>query len=213
MKPLRPQELHRRLLEHYGPSGWWPGDNAFEIMVGAILTQNTNWTNVEKAINNLKAARMLSPQKIHAMAAEDLAELIRPAGYFNVKASRLRNFVSLLMEKADGDPAILFDRSRDELRDLLLNVKGVGRETADSIICYAAGKEIFVIDAYTRRILERHGITGDSADYDELRLLFEKDLPRDIGIYKDLHAWLVFVGKDFCRPRKPACESCPLQDL
>lgn len=208
-----PFSLHRVLFDHYGPSGWWPGETPFEVAVGAILTQNTAWTNVEKAITNLKAASLLEPEKIDALGEQDLARLIRPAGYFNVKARRLKNFIHSVMEYSSGDLGLFFDRDAPALRSALLEVNGIGYETADSICCYAAGKPVFVVDAYTRRILVRHGLVPESAGYEDIRMLFESGLPADLAVYKDLHAHIVFTGKDYCRKRNPECGQCPLNQM
>lgn len=203
--------LYRRLREHYGPSGWWPGESQLEIAVGAVLTQNTAWGNVEKAIAALKAHSMLDVRRIHASDPSELARLIRPSGYYNLKASRLKNLVRAVMEQASGDVAAFLHRDLSELRAALLAVTGIGRETADSICCYAAGRPVFVVDAYTRRILSRHGVMADTADYETIRRLFEHSLPKDLAVYQDLHAYLVFVGKDFCRKGSPRCGECPLK--
>ena len=151
-------EIYQLLFERFGPQHWWPGETQFEIITGAILTQNTNWGNVEKAIGNLKAAGLLAPKKLHDIEAPELAELIRPAGYFNIKAKRLKNFVDWLFENYDGEPARLESLDTDRLRAELLAIKGVGRETADSILLYALDREIFVVDAYTARVAIRHGL-------------------------------------------------------
>jgi len=208
---LDPLSLHRLLLDHYGPSGWWPGETPFEVAVGAILTQNTAWTNVEKAIANLKAASLLDVKKIDALDEQDLAALIRPAGYFNIKARRLKNFIRAVMDYSSGNLGRFFDRDADELRSALLTVNGIGNETADSICCYAAGKLFFVVDAYTRRLLARHGLVTESTGYEDIRMLFESGLPDDLAVYKDLHAHIVFTGKDYCRKKNPRCDVCPLK--
>lgn len=208
---FNPLRLYHVLSEFYGPSGWWPGDSPFEIIVGAVLTQNTAWANVEKAIVNLKAAGMLDLHALHTAADDLIAELIRPSGYYNIKTGRLKNLIGLVMNDFAGDLDRLLVLELHSLRTALLEVNGIGNETADSICCYAAGKPIFVVDAYTARILKRHAII-DVADYDHIQALFESGLPPDIGIYKDLHAYLVFIGKDFCRSRNPHCNKCPLND-
>lgn len=205
-----PSSLHRILFTHYGPSGWWPGETPFEVMVGAVLTQNTAWTNVEKAIANLKKASLMDVWSIDLARPEDLAVHLRPSGYFNIKAQRLKNLVHMIASRFAGDLGMLFSLDTHTMRSALLSVNGIGMETADSICCYAAEKTIFVVDAYTRRILSRHGIISERADYDHIRALFEAGLPQDLAVYRDLHAHLVFIGKDYCRPRTPACDSCPL---
>jgi endonuclease-3 related protein len=175
-----------------------------------VLTQNTNWKNVEKAIANLKSRGLLSPRELLATAPDELASLLRPAGYFNVKAKRLRNLVEWLVEEFDGSPERMSELPLAELRERLLAVKGVGRETCDSILLYAARKPAFVVDAYTYRILLRHGLADESAGYDEIQELFESNLPADAGLFGEFHALLVAVGKIYCR-KIPRCEECPLR--
>lgn len=204
-------EMYDLMFERFGPQHWWPGETPFEVAVGAVLTQNTSWANVEKAIVNLKAADRLSAERIHELEREELAALIRPAGYFNVKAKRLKNFVDWLVVNY-GDMEGLEGISTPRLREELLAVNGVGRETADSILLYALNREIFVVDAYTGRIASRHGLIDPEADYEQLRELFESNLPADVQLYNEYHALLVCVGKEFCKPR-PKCEACPLAVL
>ncbi|MHC5061378.1 MAG: endonuclease III domain-containing protein [Planctomycetota bacterium] len=205
-------QIHDLLFDRYGPQHWWPGETAFEVIVGAILTQNTNWTNVEKAIANIKAVDALTPQKLYNMSADELAELIRPAGYFNIKAARLKNFLNWLFENYDGDLDGLENLSADLLRHELLGVKGIGPETADSIVLYAFGKPVFVIDTYTCRALGRHGLIEAGADYEQVREFFESNLPTDVKLFNEYHALFVCVGKEYCRP-KPKCRDCPLVTL
>jgi len=205
-------EIYRLLYDALGPQHWWPGETRFEIITGAILTQNTNWANVEKAIKSLKSAECLIPEKLHHLDLAQLAQLIRPAGYYNIKAKRLKNFVNWLFDNYQGEPANLEGIDTYRLREELLEIKGVGRETADSILLYAFEKPIFVVDAYTARIVFRHGLIGPDADYEQLRELFESSLPADIQLYNEYHALLVRVGKEFCRP-KARCADCPLEKL
>ena len=202
-------EMYDALVARFGHRGWWPGDSPFEVCVGAILTQNTAWKNVAKAIENLKAAEALDPFVLHSMPEEDLAKLIRPAGYYNVKARRLKNLLGLIVEQYGGDLDSLFSLPSDELRIRLLSVNGVGFETADSIILYAAGKPIFVIDAYTGRVLKRHGLVDQQADYATMQKFFHRLLPRNTDLYNDFHAQIVAVGHHYCK-KKPLCEECPL---
>jgi len=209
--PLAPAHLYAVLSGHYGPSGWWPGETPLEVMVGAVLTQNTAWTNVEKAIANLKAASLLDMDALHKTPLDTRAGHLRPSGYYNVKARRLRNLVDMIAASFDGSLDRLFALDADDLRATLLAVNGVGKETADSICCYAAGKLVFVVDAYTRRILSRHGIISGDAGYDDIQDLFENALSPDLDVYRDLHAHLVFIGKDYCRSRTPRCGECPLR--
>jgi len=205
-------EIYELLLDRFGPQHWWPGETRFEIITGAILTQNTNWTNVEKAISNLKSANLLPPQKLHNLPLAQLAQLIRPAGYYNIKAKRLKNFLNWLFENYAGRLEDLEQLSTDHLREELLTVKGIGRETADSILLYAFDREIFVVDAYTARIAVRHCLIEPDADYEQLRELFQSNLPQDIKLFNEFHALLVRLGKEFCRP-KPQCSHCPLEKL
>ena len=204
--------MYDLLEQAFGPQEWWPAKTPFEVMVGAVLTQNTNWKNVEKAIGNLKANGLLSPHKLHELPHDELAELIRPAGYFNVKAKRLKNLIDFLFDETGGDLDALFALSVDDLRERLLAVSGVGRETCDSIVLYAAQKPTFVVDAYTHRVLLRHDLIDEDADYDEMKELFESNLPADVKVFNEFHALLVRVGKLYCKKR-PACRECPLDVL
>ncbi len=205
-------KIYDLLYERFGPQDWWPGDTPFEVIVGAILTQNTNWTNVEKAINNIKNAGALSPEKLHRLDIQKLAQLIRPAGYFNIKAKRLKNFLDWFF----GNFSNFFENfgkiPTPELREQLLSVKGIGPETADSILLYALNRPVFVVDAYTARICSRHHLISDDADYHQIQEMFESNLPCDIQLFNEYHALLVRLGKDFCKP-KPKCEECPLNEL
>lgn len=202
--------MYDAMLEALGPSHWWPGETPFEVAVGAILTQNTNWGNAARAIANLRAAGALTPAALAALPDSRLAELIRPAGYFRLKAARLKNFLRFLRDEAGLSMAALDGKNLVSLRPKLLEVKGVGPETADSILLYALGLPSFVADAYTRRILSRHGMLPDDAGYDEMRDLFLGALDSDSALFNEYHALLVRVGKDFCRPKAPRCAACPL---
>ncbi len=202
-------KMHRKLSEHFGPLNWWPGETPFEIAVGAILTQNTNWSNVEKAITNLKSQGALAPKALYALPEQELARLIRPSGYYNMKAGRLRSFLRFLFERYGGSLRKMFLAPTDDLRVELLAINGIGPETADSILLYAGGKQTFVIDAYTRRALSRHGLIDGNEDYEDIRRLMEANLPRDVALYNEFHAQFVNLGKHYCRPQ-PQCEGCPL---
>jgi len=202
--------LYTRLYSRFGPQHWWPGDTPFEVSVGAILTQNTNWGNVEKAIRNLKAARKLTAAALHAMPAEELAGLIRPAGYFNVKAKRLKNYIRMLVEEYGGSMKRMQKEPLPEIRDKLLSVTGIGPETADSIILYALEKPVFVIDAYTKRVLSRHNILDHEEPYDVFQRLFHNHLDADVQYYNEYHALFVRVAKEHCKTR-PDCGRCPLE--
>jgi endonuclease-3 related protein len=205
------REIYNHLLAYFGLQHWWPGDSPFEIMVGAVLTQNTNWSNVEKAIANLKAAGLLAPAALAALPAAELAELIRPAGYHNLKAARLKNLFVLIEEQ--GGVEALLEQPTATLRELLLGVKGIGPETADSIVLYAAGRPVFVVDAYTHRILFRHGLISEDCDYFQMQELFMDNLEEDAALFNEYHALIVRVGKEFCRKSTPKCSDCPLAEL
>lgn len=194
---------------HYGPTGWWPADSPFEIAVGAILTQNAAWTNVEKAIANLKRDNLLGPRKIAAAMPDRLERALRPSGYFRVKAKRLRHFCEHLNTHYRGSMKRLRDRPVRELREELLAVHGLGPETVDDILLYACEHPVFVVDAYTHRIFSRHGLVDPDVGYERLRAFFETRLPRDVALFKEYHGLIVGVGKDYCRPR-PDCTGCPL---
>jgi endonuclease-3 related protein len=206
---MRPRELYTVLLEHFGPQHWWPGDSPFEVMVGAVLTQQANWSNAEKAISNLKRAGMLSPGSMAASGTE-LEELIRPSGFYRQKAGYLRELCGHIMEKYDGDLDAMFSRPLSALRPELLELRGVGPETADSILLYAGGKPAFVVDAYTVRICRRTGVFG-SAKYDEVKEFFEENLKPDVSMFNEFHALLVRLGKEHCRARNPKCAECPVR--
>jgi len=206
-------EAYRRLLEAFGPQQWWPGDSPFEVMVGAVLTQNTNWKIVERAINNLREADLLDPRALYDVPPEELEELIRPAGYFRLKTRRLRSLLQLLVERYDGSLEKMFAVDLTTLRHELLEVHGIGPETADSILLYAAEMPSFVVDTYTHRILSRHGWIGFDADYHAIRDYMQSSLPEDVALYNEYHALLVRLGKDYCRKSNPKCDQCPLAGM
>ena len=196
----------------YGPQRWWPGETALEIIVGAILTQSAAWTNVEKALSNLTAAGVLSPEGLRTLAEDQLAALIRPSGYFNAKASKLKAFVALLDERYGGDLDRMLGSPVDELRAALLTTHGIGPETADSILLYAAGRPLFVIDAYARRTFSRLGLLPESDSYHDWQRLFMRALPPDAPLFAEYHALIVRHGKEVCRKR-PLCARCPLAEV
>ena len=204
--------LYDRMAAHYGPTGWWPGDTPFEVAVGAILTQNTAWTNVEKAIANLKAARLLSPRALLAADRADVEAALRPSGYFRQKTERVLLFCRWLTDRFGGSMRRMAAEPLAPLRAELLALKGIGPETADDILLYACEKPVFVVDAYTRRILSRHGIAPHGLPYEEMRALFEGALPADTALFREYHGLIVWTGKDFCRTR-PQCANCPLAPL
>nr|VFJ47154.1 MAG: DNA-3-methyladenine glycosylase III [Candidatus Kentron sp. FW] len=201
--------VYHTLKEYHGPQDWWPGDSPFEIMVGAILTQNTAWANVEKAIGNLKKAACLGADEIVALSLPELADLIRPSGYFNVKAKRLQHFCRWYAEQGKYDRLSRLDTF--SLRDILLSVHGIGPETADDILLYAFERPTFVIDAYTRRMFSRLNISDGDLPYEILRSEIEGSLPADSRLFNEYHALIVQHGKDICRKKQPRCKSCCLQ--
>jgi len=205
------KDIYNILYSHYGPQNWWPGDSPFEIMVGAILTQNTNWKNVEKAIANLKP--YLDPFVLLNMDIDKLISLVRPSGFYKLKAQRLKNFLSFFVERYNGSIEEMKKTELGTMRQGLLSVPGIGMETCDSILLYALSKPVFVVDAYTKRIGVRHNIFGGNATYEGIQKIFEEGIKKDVYIYNEFHALLVKAGKENCKKRKPLCKTCPLEDL
>jgi endonuclease-3 related protein len=201
----------RAMLDQFGPQHWWPGQTPFEIAVGAILTQNTNWQKVTRAIENLRGHGALEPQAMDRLPLDALGEMIRPAGYFRQKAARLKSLVRWLIERHDGSMQPLAAADLGSLREQLLAIRGIGPETADAILLYAAGQPTFVVDTYTHRIATRHGWIEPEAGYDELKEYFQSRLPDDVAQLQEMHAQLVQVGKQYCRRREARCEHCPLR--
>lgn len=206
-------DIYERLYGHYGPQNWWPGETPFEILVGAVLTQNTNWTNVTKAIDNLRNRGLLSFSELRAATLEEIADCLRPSGYFNLKARRLHNLLEMISERYDGELDGLLEDSTASARVNLLSVKGVGPETADAILLYCGNHPVFVVDAYTHRVFSRHSLVPEECDYHELQEAFTARLPQDPRLYNEYHALIVMVGKDFCRKTNPLCEQCPLKGV
>ncbi|KYO66145.1 endonuclease III domain-containing protein [Thermovenabulum gondwanense] len=204
--------IFEKLFEAYGPQHWWPAGSDFETVVGAILTQSVSWSNVEKAIKNLKREDLLSPRALSEIDDEKLHGLIRSTRFYKQKGERLKNFCRYLLKNYDGSLYRLFDKDVYELREELLGLKGLGEETVDSIILYAAKKPIFVVDAYTKRIFCRLGIITEDIDYKSLQKLFMSNLPLDTSLFNEYHALIVKLGKEVCRT-KPGCGFCPLSDL
>ena len=205
-------KIYGKLYEAYGPRHWWPGETSFEVMVGAILTQNTSWRNVEKAIQNLKGKGILYPGGIHRLKKGELAPLIRSSGYYRIKTDRVKAFIDFLYEEFDGDLKKMRKRRLEELREKLLGVKGIGPETADSILLYGLKKPVFVVDAYTKRILSRHSIISEKASYDDVQSLFMDHLPVDEKLFNEYHALFVQLGKMVCK-KIPRCDICPLKGV
>jgi endonuclease III related protein len=201
------------LFAAQGPQHWWPGRTAFEIIVGAILTQNTSWSNVEIAIRNLRREKLLTPRAIEDVSLARLARLVRSSGYFRQKAKKLKCFVGFLRSEYGGSIARMFRTPTAVLRERLLSVHGIGPETADSILLYAGKHPVFVVDAYTRRLLERHQLAMPTQGYEEIRQLFERSLPGDAALYNEFHALIVRTGKEYCRTRNPRCSECPLHSF
>ena len=206
------QNIYHQLIDCYGPQHWWPAQEPFEIMVGAILTQSAAWGNVEKAIVNLKAAGALSPKALRRLSRSEVAKLIHPSGYYNAKALKLNSLAHWLGEYYNDDLKKLFANNTDYLRQQLLSIHGIGQETADSITLYAASKPIFVIDAYTRRIINRIGLAPDSNSYTAYQTLFMHNLLTDVRLFNEFHALLVCLGKNVCRNR-PLCHQCCLNNI
>ncbi len=204
------RRFYRRLYHHYGPQRWWPARTRFEVILGALLTQNTNWGNVEKALNNLRREDLLDPSRLSRVRAPRLQRLLRPSGYFRLKARAVQHFLHHLKKHYGGSLRQMLARPAVELREELLNLNGIGEETADSMLLYAAGRPVFVIDAYTRRVLHRHGLAAERGSYGELQDIFHRYLPPRASLYNEYHALLVSVGKSYCHRQKPDCAACPL---
>lgn len=202
--------IYQRLYAAFGPQRWWPGETPFEVMVGAILTQNTSWSNVEKAVRNLKINKLLSAAKLYRSSVAKIAKLIRASGYYNIKAKRLKEFLSFLFKYYQGNIKKMLLIDTLKLRQQLLAVNGIGEETADSILLYALGKPVFVVDAYTRRILSRHRLVKAGASYREAQNFFMKNLKNKVKLFNEYHALLVKLGKEFCFKTNPRCKHCPL---
>lgn len=207
------RQLYDLMLACFGPRGWWPGDSVFEICVGAILTQSVSWNNVAKAIENLKAAGLLDLSKMYQAAPEEIEQCIIPTLYYRQKAKKLKAFVSHVVEKYAGDLQAFLEKDLPALRDELLSLYGIGPETADSIILYAAQKPVFVVDAYTRRIFSRLGLLPENATYAEMQDFFMKHLAADVPFFNEYHALITGIGNRFCKNKKPKCDSCPLTDV
>ncbi len=206
------QTIYDRLLASYGPQHWWPAQERFEVMVGAILTQSAAWSNVEKAIANLRAARALSPEALRRLPSSEIATLIHPCGYYNAKALKLKSLATWLGEHCDDNLDELFSSRIDHIRQQLLAIYGIGQETADSIILYAGNKPVFVIDAYTRRIISRIGLAPNRDNYAAYQALFMANLRPDARLFNEYHALLVYLAKKICRPQ-PLCPQCCLNDI
>jgi endonuclease-3 related protein len=206
----RLRAVFERLLAEHGPQHWWPAETSFEVMVGAVLTQNAAWTNVEKALARVTGRISLTPDALLELPEAELAQLLRPVGYFNVKAARLRAFCAALIEA--GGESVLAGEETPALRRRLLAMHGIGPETCDDMLLYAFGRPVFVVDAYTRRLFARLGLLTGDEGYETIRALFEQALGRDTGLFNEYHALIVRHAKDICRARRPLCERCVLRE-
>lgn len=204
-------KIYTILDDYFGPQHWWPGQSPFEIMVGAILTQNTSWSNVAVAIDSLRASDLLHYDRLCQLTAEEIAPLIRPCGYYNLKAKRLKNLLNMIATVYRAKLDDFLQDSLDSARKNLLRVKGIGPETADSILLYAAHQPVFVVDAYTHRVFSRHNMADEETDYQTLQAVFIDNLPDDVQLYNQYHALIVRVASRYCKKTKPLCEQCPLQ--
>ena len=212
-KKSKIRTIYRSLERSFGDLGWWPGTSRFEVIVGAILTQNTAWTNVKKAISQLKRNKLMSPEKITSMSEAKLSGLIRSAGYHRVKADRLKAISQFIMDECGSRLSRLKKENTGQLREKLLKVKGVGPETADSILVYALEKPVFVVDAYTRRIFSRHGLIQKNASYGDIQALVHKNFKENHMFFNQFHALLVEAGKRYCKKKKGLCRECPLKGV
>lgn len=217
---LKDKRLNRALLKIYkllygrfGPRHWWPGDTKLEVIIGAILTQNTAWSNVEKAIENLKKEGLLSVSRLSGIPEKKLGRMIRSSGYYNIKANRVKNFLKYLNTCYNGSIDRMFKTDLYKLREELLEVKGIGQETADSILLYAGGRPVFVVDAYTKRSFSRHGFIKESAEYRDVQSLFMNNLPKNSRMFNEYHALIVELGKSICKSKKPLCGMCPIKNI
>ncbi len=202
--------IYHKLYSYFGAQYWWPADSPFEVIIGAILTQNTNWANVEKAIAVLKEKKLLDAKKLYRINSKKLGRFIKSAGYYNVKAVRLKNFLKFFFDHYRARIKPMAAQDLAVLRKQLLEVNGIGPETADSILLYALNKPVFVVDAYTKRILLRHKLINKSHDYSAVQKIFMSNLKKDAKLFNEYHALLVKLGKDYCRKQNPKCEICPL---
>ncbi len=207
------EEAYLRLFDYFGEQHWWPAETPFEVLVGAVLVQNTNWSNAGKALDNLRESGLLEYETLSQLSAEEIAPLIRPSGYYNVKAKRLRNLLNLIEEEYAGDFASFCAAEGEVLREQLLAVKGIGAETADSILLYACALPYFVVDAYTHRVFSRHNLLDEESDYVAIQGRFVAAIECDVDLYNEYHALIVRVAKEFCRKGVPLCAGCPLEDL
>ncbi|MEO0092171.1 MAG: endonuclease III domain-containing protein [candidate division WOR-3 bacterium] len=201
--------VYQKLFDYYGPQNWWPAESDFEVIVGAVLTQNTAWRNVERAIENLKAYNLLNPKNLWTISTSQLYQLIRPSGFYRIKAKRLKALLDFIIKNYAGNIENLRKQKPSVLRQELLAISGIGDETADSILLYALNKPVFVVDTYTRRVFSRHKFLDNKATYADIQKFFVAHLPKSVKLYQEYHALIVKLAKDFCRT-KPNCTYCPL---
>ncbi|PID72941.1 MAG: endonuclease [Desulfobacterales bacterium] len=206
-------QIYDALFQAFGPQNWWPAESVFEVVVGAVLTQNTSWSNVTKALDNLRVLDLLNFSALSQLGPDEIAPLIRPSGYYNIKARRLSNVLNMIVEEYDGQLDLFLREECDIAREKLLAVKGVGPETADSILLYACEQPVFVIDAYTHRVLHRHNLAPEETDYHSLQEQFLAALEPDVQYFNEYHALLVKVASQYCKKRTPLCEQCPLRGV
>jgi len=206
-------EIYTTLYNHYGPQNWWPAESPLEMVVGAILTQNTSWKNVAKAITCLKAVNLMTIESLSGSSNEELAGCIRSAGYYNLKAKRLRNLLNMLCQEFEGSLQRLLEEELCSCREKLLQVNGIGEETADSILLYACGHPIFVVDTYTHRVFSRHNLLEEECTYGDIQERFMDNLPEDAQLFNEYHALIVRVAKEYCKKTNPLCSDCPLQGM
>ena len=207
------EEIYQHLIQEFGYRNWWPAESREEVIIGAILTQNVSWRNVRSAILNLRNHKLLFMEAINKADLELIASLIKSTRYYNQKAKTLKNFTSFLFAKYSGNLDSMFSTDTEELRKELLGINGLGKETVDSILLYAGDKLIFVIDAYTRRVFSRLGITNEEMSYKDYHDFFMRNLEPDVGLYNDYHAQIVYLGHHYCKARDPKCSKCPLMQL
>lgn len=206
-------EAYQRLYDHFGPQHWWPAEEPFEVMVGAVLVQNTQWKNAQKAIDNLREYDLLNYEKLSLLGATEIAEYIKSSGYYNLKSQRLKNLLDMIECQYDGDFSIFLADDALPARENLLGVKGVGPETADSILLYCCGYPVFVVDTYTHRVFSRHNMVDEETDYHTMQDVFVANLPQDRQLFNEFHALIVTVAARYCKKTKPLCGKCPLQGL
>lgn len=207
---MKIKEFYTKLIRHYGPQGWWPAESRLECIIGAILTQNTSWKNVEKALKNLKNNDLINFNNLLRISLPELAEIIRPSGYYNLKATRLKNFVEFIKENYDSKIENMLNEKTTVIRKKLLLINGIGSETADTIILYALEKPVFVVDRYTYRIFNRHHLITEKTSYEDIQKLFTDSIEQKTQIYNEFHALIVRLGKDHCK-KSPKCSGCPLE--